>query len=94
MEKALYSMIAYLQPALIQPVPHKSIPPSDAAPYTQWRKRGKDPEKFRALYPHGTVSLGRPPDMQTAAPRGETLFFHIATAIENEIRTGDYRGDN
>ena len=82
-EKMMLSIAEYLSPqsfreengAFVQ----KRYP--DAIQYRTWRKRGKDPQTFRKLYPLGSTSEGIG---NGDADLGCKLFRYILTLLEQE----------
>jgi creatinine amidohydrolase/Fe(II)-dependent formamide hydrolase-like protein len=56
-EFMMLSMAAFLQPALVVPaIGESSIHFPSSNIYSTWKKRGRDPEKYRKLFPTGSSS--------------------------------------
>lgn len=91
-EFGLLSMAAFLAPELVPSMrqsntscrlPEKSV-------YQRWMKRGKDPEKFRKLFPHSTTSgISSTIDSKTGKSIFEYIVQYCCTLINTKLNTGD-----
>jgi creatinine amidohydrolase/Fe(II)-dependent formamide hydrolase-like protein len=84
-EYGILSMAAYLDRSFVrQPSsPKKNNVIADQKAYQRWQKTGRDPEKFRKLFPDSqTSSIAH----KFNAQFGQELFFHISDKFEKTLK--------
>jgi creatinine amidohydrolase/Fe(II)-dependent formamide hydrolase-like protein len=83
-EYGLLCMGVFLYRSLVRPnAQKKGAPLVSDSEYRKWFKRGKDPQKFRKLYPSAYTS-----SMEKADPDfGNTLFEFILDLYSNDIQS-------
>ncbi len=84
-EHAILSMAAFLTPSSVRPHAGAAGSESSERLWPRWRRRGQDPELFRALFPSAFVS-STPPAPDRA--RGERLFTHVVDTIVGDLERG------
>jgi creatinine amidohydrolase/Fe(II)-dependent formamide hydrolase-like protein len=84
-EYGILSMAAYLDGSFVRQPPSQIKPGADAdqKTYQKWQKTGRDPEKFRKLFPDGQTSSIA---YKFNAQFGQKLFFHISDVFEKTLK--------
>ena len=82
-EFALLSLLAFLLPGFVSESERLKQKLPEMQVYRSWQKRGRDPQKFRKLFPMGSAS-------QTAfkfdADLGKEIFGYILTVLEKDLK--------
>ena len=83
-EYGILSMAAYLDNTFVRFNDHEKGPVAvDEKTYRKWEKTGRDPEKFKKLFPCAeTSTISR----KFNAEFGRTLFQYICDVFENKIK--------
>jgi creatinine amidohydrolase/Fe(II)-dependent formamide hydrolase-like protein len=81
---AMLSLAAYIDPGLVRGsgAGIEKVPSVKPERYTKWRRRGADPEQFRALFPDGTVTDG---GSRYDADAGGELFEYSLALLEETV---------
>jgi len=79
-EYLILSLARFLFPELLRDV-HQSHALPEPEKYRTWKKRGKDPQQFRKMFPHGSTSeIAGKQNIET----GKDLFDYIMKILEDE----------
>ncbi len=84
-EFAMLSMASYIDPGLVrtgEAGERKDRPVSKPDLHKKWRRRGADPEQFRALFPDGSTG-GEECSPDSAI--GRELFEYISAALDETV---------
>jgi Uncharacterized protein, putative amidase len=84
-EYGILSMAAYLDESFVRQPSSQKKPGvlADQKTYQKWQKTGRDPEKFRKLFPDArTSSIAHKFDAQF----GQKLFYHISDVFEKTLK--------
>lgn len=81
-QKSVLSMISFLKPELLIEIKgEKKYRLPDQQVYKRWEKRGKDPQKFRKIFPSGSTSEDL---LNYDSSFGEELFGYILKILEQQ----------
>jgi creatinine amidohydrolase/Fe(II)-dependent formamide hydrolase-like protein len=83
-EYGILSMAAYLDQTFVRFNDHEKGPVTvDEKTYRKWEKTGRDPEKFKKLFPYAETSTV---SRNFNAEFGKMLFQYICDVFENKIK--------
>lgn len=82
-ERLFLSVLSHLAPELLEGRRGKNTGAASEKEYAKWRRRGRDPQKYRSLFPEGLVST----DMGNFDPQqGKVLFEFVLDTAQTDIQ--------